>query len=95
MASSTLEYLKKQHPDTLADQIREHTNAPSGMRDAVEGPLGALGRAAKKAADSLAKAAAESPEEVQGHLSDKGAKAEQARKRSQQTSSEAAVSTVE
>jgi hypothetical protein len=78
MANSTIEFVKKQHPDTWSDTISEHTNAPY-MKDAVEGPLGALGRAAKKAANTIAEAAATRPEEAQGTLSDEGAKAEWAR----------------
>ncbi|KAL5634612.1 hypothetical protein ACGC1H_002604 [Rhizoctonia solani] len=81
MAKSTVDYVKKQHPDTWTDTIREHTNAPY-VKDAVEGPLGALARGAKKAADALAEAAATPHEEVQGNLSDKGARAEQARRAS-------------
>ncbi|QRW18266.1 hypothetical protein RhiXN_03190 [Rhizoctonia solani] len=54
MASSTLEYMKKQH--------------------LIHGPLGALARGAKKAVDALAEAAATDHEDVQGHLSDKGAR---------------------
>ncbi|KAJ1307886.1 hypothetical protein OPQ81_001965 [Rhizoctonia solani] len=65
MAKSTLEYVKKQHPDVWTDTIRDHTNAPY-MKDAVEGPLGALARGAKKAADTFAEAAATSHEDVQG-----------------------------
>lgn len=91
MAQGTIDYLRKQHPDAHADQVRDHTNAPSSLKDAVEGPLGALGRAAKKAVDGLKEAAAQSPDEVQGHLSDKGAKAEQARKNANLTGSEDAV----
>ncbi|CAE6408760.1 unnamed protein product [Rhizoctonia solani] len=90
MASSTLEYMKKQHPDSWSDTIREHTNAPY-IKDSVQGPLGALARGAKKAADAFAEAAATDHEEVQGHLSDKGAKAEQARRSSMSTDSEEAV----
>lgn len=67
------------HPDTQTDQIREHTNAPY-LKDAVEGPLGTLAKAAKKAANTVAEAAATDHEQVQGTLSDKGAKAEQARR---------------
>ncbi|CAE6537119.1 unnamed protein product [Rhizoctonia solani] len=91
MAKATLEYVKKQHPDTWTETIREHTNAPY-MKDAVEGPLGALAQGAKKAANAFAEAAATSPEEAQGTLSDKGAKAEQARRAALQTPSEEAVS---
>ncbi|KAG8771203.1 hypothetical protein FRC12_003796 [Ceratobasidium sp. 428] len=90
MASSTIEYLKKQHPDSLTDQIREHTNAPY-LKDTIQGPLGTIKKAAKKAADSFAEAAAQDPNEVQGTLSDKGAKAERARRASQNTASEDAV----
>ncbi|CAE6411102.1 unnamed protein product [Rhizoctonia solani] len=90
MASSTLEYMKKQHPDTWSDTIRDHTNAPY-IKDSVQGPLGALARGAKKAVDALAEAAATDHEDVQGHLSDKGARAEQARRASMSTSSEEAV----
>jgi regulator of protease activity HflC (stomatin/prohibitin superfamily) len=91
MASSTLEYMKKQHPDSWSDTIREHTNAPY-IKDSVQGPLGALAQGAKKAANALAEAAATDHEDVQGNLSDKGAKAEQARRASLNTESEEAVS---
>ncbi|CCO31739.1 hypothetical protein BN14_05788 [Rhizoctonia solani AG-1 IB] len=90
MASSTLEYMKKQHPDSWSDTIREHTNAPY-IKDSVQGPLGALAQGAKKAANALAEAAATDHEDVQGNLSDKGAKAEQARRASLNTESEEAV----
>ncbi|KAG9104656.1 hypothetical protein FRC06_000420 [Ceratobasidium sp. 370] len=90
MTSTTIQYLKKQHPDNLTDQIREHTNAPY-LKDSVEGPLGTIKRAAKKAMDSVAEAAAADPNEVQGTLSDKGAEAERARRASMATPSENAV----
>ncbi|KAG8717664.1 hypothetical protein FRC08_006984 [Ceratobasidium sp. 394] len=80
MTSTTIQYLKKQHPDSLTDQIREHTNAPY-LKDTIEGPLGAVKKAAKKVADSVAEAAAADPNEVQGTLSDKGAEAERRRAR--------------
>lgn len=78
MARTTIEYLKKQHPDSLAEAIRDHTNAPYS-KDSVEGPLGALGRAARKTANAFAEAAATRPEEAQGTLSDEGVRAERAR----------------
>ncbi|CAE6466741.1 unnamed protein product [Rhizoctonia solani] len=90
MAKSTLEYVRKQHPDTWSETIREHTNAPY-VRDAVEGPLGALARGAKKAANAFAEAAAADHEDLQGSLSDKGARAEQARRAAMSTPSEEAV----
>ncbi|CAE6507315.1 unnamed protein product [Rhizoctonia solani] len=90
MARSTLEYVKKQHPDTWSDTIRDHTNAPY-VKDAVEGPLGTLARGARKAANAFAEAAATSHEEVQGSLSDKGARAEQSRRAAMSTPSEEAV----
>ncbi|KAF8606497.1 hypothetical protein BDV93DRAFT_604474 [Ceratobasidium sp. AG-I] len=91
MTRGTVEHLRKQHPDSLADQVRDHINAPSSLKDVVEGPLGALGRAAKKAVDGLKEVAAGSVDEVQGPLSGKGAKAEEARKNAKLTSSEDAV----
>ncbi|QRV89980.1 hypothetical protein RhiJN_17998 [Ceratobasidium sp. AG-Ba] len=90
MTSSTIEYLKKQHPDTVTDQIREHTNAPY-LKDTIQGPLGTAKKMVNKAMDSVAEAINTDPGEVQGKLSDKGAKAEQARRASMNTSSEDAV----
>ncbi|KAG9124913.1 hypothetical protein FRC07_009745 [Ceratobasidium sp. 392] len=78
MASSTIDYLKKQHPDSVTDQIREHTNSPY-LKDTIQGPLGTIKKAAKKAVDSVAEAAAQDPNEVQGTLTDKGAEAERRR----------------
>ena len=90
MASSTIEYMKKKHPNSWSETIQEHTSSPS-IKDTIEGPLGALGKTAKKAADALAEAAATLPEDAQGTLSDKGARAEQARRASHNTASEDAV----
>ncbi|KAG8737413.1 hypothetical protein FRC10_008192 [Ceratobasidium sp. 414] len=81
MTAATIQYLKKQHPDSLTDKIREHTNAPY-LKDTIDGPLGTLKKAARKAMDSLAESAAADPNEVQGTLSDKGAEAERARRAS-------------
>ncbi|CAE7076466.1 unnamed protein product [Rhizoctonia solani] len=87
MAKSTLEYVRKQHPDTWTETIKDHTNAPY-IKDAVGGPLGALARGAKKAANAFTQAATADHEELQGSLSDKGARAEQARRAAMTTPSE-------